>query len=127
MPIPQLCESKDCLQALPSWRGINKVKCFYVRKDYWLYLPKREALSPFNSPYLIKIITTCMKKLFVSLLTLLCFIGMNAAEQFVSFVKQPDAVSITNATISYSENDINSILGGEREVLRVSFGQFIIQ
>ena len=24
-------------------------------------------------------------------------------------------------------NDINSILGGEREVLRVSFGQFIIQ
>ena len=25
------------------------------------------------------------------------------------------------------EYDINSILGGEREVLRVSFGQFIIQ
>ena len=50
-----------------------------------------------------------MKKLFVSLLTLLCFIGMNAAEQFVSFVKQPDAVSITNATISYSENEYEGV------------------
>ena len=50
-----------------------------------------------------------MKKLFLSLFALLCFIGMNAAEQFVSFVKQPDAVSITNATISYSENEYEGV------------------
>ena len=31
MSILQLCESKDCSQALPSWRGINKVKCPYAR------------------------------------------------------------------------------------------------
>ena len=34
---------------------------------------------------------------------------MQAAEQFVSFVKQADAVSITNASISYSENEYEGV------------------
>ncbi len=34
---------------------------------------------------------------------------MQAAERFVSFVKQTDAVSITNATISYSENEYEGV------------------
>ena len=45
-----------------------------------------------------------MKKIILSLIALLCLTTVQAAEQFVSFVKQADAISITNATIGYSEN-----------------------
>ncbi|MBR5803915.1 MAG: glycosyl hydrolase 115 family protein [Bacteroidaceae bacterium] len=50
-----------------------------------------------------------MKKIILSLIALLCLTGVQAAEQFVSFVKQTDAVSITNATISYSENEYEGV------------------
>ena len=36
-------------------------------------------------------------------------------------------MNLTELAKEQISNDINSILGGEREVLRVSFGQFIIQ
>ncbi len=50
-----------------------------------------------------------MKKLILSLVALSCVTLMQAAEQFVSFVKQADAVSITHATISYSENEYEGV------------------
>ena len=50
-----------------------------------------------------------MKKLILSLVALSCITLMQAAEQFVSFVKQADAVSITHATISYSENEYEGV------------------
>lgn len=50
-----------------------------------------------------------MKKLFLSLIALSCMTLMQAAERFVTFVKQADAVSITNATISYSENEYEGV------------------
>ena len=50
-----------------------------------------------------------MKKLILSFVALSCVTLMQAAEQFVSFVKQADAVSITHATISYSENEYEGV------------------
>ncbi|MBQ6800030.1 MAG: glycosyl hydrolase 115 family protein, partial [Bacteroidaceae bacterium] len=50
-----------------------------------------------------------MKKLIVSLIALSCITLVQAAEQFVSFVKQADAVCITNATIGYSETEYEGV------------------
>lgn len=50
-----------------------------------------------------------MKRFLLSLITISCITFMQAAEQFVSFVKQADAVSITNASISYSENEYEGV------------------
>ena len=50
-----------------------------------------------------------MKKLILSLIALLCLTTVQAAEQFVSFVKQADAINITNATIGYSENEYEGV------------------
>ena len=50
-----------------------------------------------------------MKKLILSLIALLCLTTVQAAEQFVSFVKQTDAINITNATIGYSENEYEGV------------------
>ena len=50
-----------------------------------------------------------MKKIIFSLIALLCLTTVQAAEQFVSFVKQADAISITNATIGYSENEYEGV------------------
>lgn len=50
-----------------------------------------------------------MKKLIVSLVALMCITLVQAAEQFVSFVKQADAVCITNATIGYSETEYEGV------------------
>ena len=50
-----------------------------------------------------------MKKLILSLVALMCLTMVQAAEQFVSFVKHADAVNITNATIGYSENEYEGV------------------
>ncbi len=50
-----------------------------------------------------------MKKLILSLVALVCLTMAQAAETFVSFVKQADAVNITNATIGYSENESEGV------------------
>ncbi|MBQ8867576.1 MAG: glycosyl hydrolase 115 family protein [Bacteroidaceae bacterium] len=50
-----------------------------------------------------------MKKLILSLIALMCLTGVQAAERFVSFAKQADAVNITNATIGYSENEYEGV------------------
>ena len=50
-----------------------------------------------------------MRKTILSLVALMCLTMVQAAEQFVSFVKQTDAVSITNATIGYSENEYEGV------------------
>ena len=50
-----------------------------------------------------------MKKLILFLIALLCLTTVQAAEQFVSFVKQADAINITNATIGYSENEYEGV------------------
>ena len=41
--MPQLRESKDCLQALP--RGINKVKCFF-REQTIVFTPEQSEKTP---------------------------------------------------------------------------------
>ena len=46
-----------------------------------------------------------MKRLILSLFALLQMSMLSAAEQFISFSQQPGAVSLTNATIGYSDND----------------------
>ena len=50
-----------------------------------------------------------MKKLILSLIAPMCLTGVQAAERFVSFAKQADAVNITNATIGYSENEYEGV------------------